>query len=137
MDGMVLAIDENGLAGLISEIRNSKKTLEDYSNQFSGKITKIDDAYKSDTSPELIEYLRGIQRNFNTIQNNLSLYADDLECLIQRMKENDNYMASILNDAKDRVDIQTRASELDNLQKSTSSSKKNAEDLYKKKGNED
>lgn len=137
MDGMVLAIDENGLAGLISEIRNSKKTLEDYSNQFSEKITKIDDAYKSDTSPELIEYLRGIQRNFNTIQNNLSLYADDLECLIQRMKENDNYMASILNDAKDRVDIQTRASELDNLQKSTSSSKKNAEDLYKKKGNED
>lgn len=137
MDGMVLAIDENGLAGLISEIRNSKKTLEDYSNQFSGKITKIDDAYKSDTSPELIEYLRGIQRNFNTIQNNLSLYADDLECLIQRMKENDDYMASILNDAKDRVDIQTRASELDNLQKSTSSSKKNAEDLYKKKGNED
>ena len=137
MDGMVLAIDENGLAGLISEIRNSKKTLEDYSNQFSEKITKIDDAYKSDTSPELIEYLRGIQRNFNTIQNNLSLYADDLECLIQRMKENDNYMASILNDAKDRVDIQTRASELDNLQKSTSSSKKNAEDLYKKRGNED
>lgn len=137
MDGMVLAIDENGLAGLISEIRNSKKTLEDYSNQFSEKITTIDDAYKSDTSPELIEYLRGIQRNFNTIQNNLSLYADDLECLIQRMKENDNYMASILNDAKDRVDIQTRASELDNLQKSTSSSKKNAEDLYKKKGNED
>lgn len=137
MDGMVLAIDENGLAGLISEIRNSKKTLEDYSNQFSEKITKIDDAYKSDTSPELIEYLRGIQRNFNTIQNNLSLYADDLECLIQRMKENDDYMASILNDAKDRVDIQTRASELDNLQKSTSSSKKNAEDLYKKKGNED
>lgn len=129
MDGMVLAIDENGLAGLISEIRNSKKTLEDYSNQFSEKITKIDDAYKSDTSPELIEYLHGIQRNFNTIQNNLSLYADDLECLIQRMKENDNYMASILNDAKDRVDIQTRASELDNLQKSTSLSKKNAEDL--------
>lgn len=136
MDGMVLAIDENGLATLVSEIRKSKNTLEEYSTQFAEKITKIDDIYQSDTSSDLSEYLRSFQKNFNIIQNNLSLYADDLECLVQRMKENDNYMAGILNDAKDRVDTQTKASELDNLQKMSSSNQNKSEDLYKKKESE-
>ena len=67
MDGMVLAIDENGLATLVSEIRKSKNTLEEYSTQFAEKITKIDAIYQSDTSSDLSEHLRSFQKIFNII----------------------------------------------------------------------
>ena len=95
MKDFVTGIRENELSSLSIEILDYSDRISEIFDKLDSCISKLPTYYQDPACTKLINYYRGLSKNYSTIKKNLMSYSDDLTTLIKKVRENDKYAASL------------------------------------------
>ena len=107
MKNVVMGINEDGLKSLSLEVIDSADRISEIFDKIDACMDKLSGCYQDSSSVKLLEYYNDFRENYSVIKGNIKSYSDDFIELIEKMRENDNYLISLFqnytNDTYDKI----------------------------------
>lgn len=105
----VAGINEEELNSLSLEIIDRKDRISEILEKINACMGRLEDCYQGPPYDKIMQYYEELSSSFPTIKDNIKSYSDDLQTLITKMHENDQYLAGLFQDLTDDVVRQTNS----------------------------
>ena len=91
-------VNVDALGELSMDILDYADRISELFNDIYSKFISLEDYYKSDTFDNLKVKITSLSSNYERIKSNIVSYSDDLIMLTKKVKEDTNYLNTLIND---------------------------------------
>ncbi|MBR2753875.1 hypothetical protein IKD82_01800 [Candidatus Saccharibacteria bacterium] len=92
---VVAGIHEENLNTLALEVIDYADQISGLFSQISACVEKLPDALQGPSGKTLMDRYQALKSSYPTIKDNIISYSEDFTTLIQKMKEDDKYLANL------------------------------------------
>ena len=91
-------VNVDALGELSMDILDYADRISELFNDIYSKFISLEDYYKGDTFDALKVKMASLSSNYERIKSNIVSYSDDLIMLTKKVKEDTNYLTTLIND---------------------------------------
>ena len=103
MERVISGINEGELNALSMEVLNHRDNISEIFEKVDACIDRLQAVYRGQPCNGIIGYYNQIKPSFATTKENIRSYSDDLLMLIEKIKENADYLSGLFDDLTNRV----------------------------------
>ena len=106
-------INDEELTSLSEEILKYVDNISSILERLDRSIERLPGCYRGEASDKLMRRYSEIESSFSVLESNLRSYSEDLKALIVKMKEGDQSLSRIFQEATNDAQGRLRAAESD------------------------
>lgn len=104
MDNVIAGINEGELNALSIEVLDYRDRISEIFEKIDARIDRLRAVYQGPPCDRIVNYYNAIRPTFAIIKDNLRSYSDDLTTLIDKMSENEKYLALLFDDLSGQIE---------------------------------